>query len=295
MATKMPEIHQMLFKVDDGINIIQIGVGGTGCILASNILKTMGAMPEEIKPRLFFTAVDFDVFEPKNLGRQLCIPPDMGKNKAKVIVQRYAPVYNLTEKQAAYVDKKLESPEDLIKLMHPGYTNIIIDAVDKNTPRLHIHNAIKQWTDSHRFAYTYLISCGNGEWNGQVGMGAFIKYRGVILRHANRRSPMDPPYFFSVPSPYAVCPELLDLEEDAKEEAMSCAERALLNAQSMVANNTSAMLGLNYVNAAIAQFSNQIKSKPNVPQINGMVRFNAMNNGFAESRLTTEYLSRELL
>ena len=76
---------------------------------------------------------------------------------------------------------------------------------------------------------------------------------------------------------------------------MSCAERALLNAQFMVANNTSAMLGLNYVNAAIAQFNNQVKGKPDVPQINGMVRFNAKNNGFSEQRFTNEYVNRELL
>ena len=291
----LPEIHQMLYRIEDGINIVLVGVGGTGCIVASSALKMIGALPENTKSRVNFTAVDFDLFEPKNLGRQLCIPPDMGKNKAKVIVQRYAPIYNITEKNANYVDKKIESPEDVIALLQYAYTNIIIDCVDKNAPRQHIHNAMKIWSNKLRYGATYVISCGNGEWNGQVGMGGIVKEDGRILRHTKTRTPMDPPYIFSVPSPYVVCPELLDLEEDKREEAMSCADRALLNAQSMVANATSACLGLNYLNAAIAQFNNQIQDKANVPQINGLVRFNAQNNGFSEERLLTTYLDKELV
>ena len=298
MATEnkaIPEIHQMLFNIPDGLNMVQIGMGGTGCLLGSSILKTMGAMDERVRARLFYTAVDFDKFEPKNLGRQLCIPQDMDKNKAQVIVQRYSSVYNIPETNASYVDKKIESPEDVVKLLHPGYTNFIIEAVDKNTPRKHIHDAIKQFVDSHRYANVYLISCGNGEWNGQVGFGAFVKDRGNIIVSTPKRSIFDEPYIFSVPSPYVVCPELLDLEEDAKEEAMSCAERALINAQSMVANNTSACIGLNYVNAAIAQFNNQVVDKPNIPITNAMVRFNAQKNAFTASEMTSEYLSKELI
>ena len=63
----------------------------------------------------------------------------------------------------------------------------------------------------------------------------------------------------------------------------------------MVANATSANLGLNYLNAMVAQFTNQVSGKANVPQINGLVRFNAMNNGFSEERLLTTYLDKELV
>lgn len=53
--------------------------------------------------------------------------------------------------------------------------------------------------------------------------------------------------FISVPNPYEVFPNLVDISEDRKAEQMSCAERAVLNNQSINANKTAANIVFNYV------------------------------------------------
>jgi hypothetical protein len=106
---------------------------------------------------------------------------------------------------------------------------------------------------------------------------------------------MDAPYYFSIPSPFVVHPNLLDTTVDDREEALSCADRAAANVQTLVANNTAATICFNYVNSVFTQFLNQINGKEDVPQTIGTVMFNAKNNGYTVKQLTDEYLNREVL
>jgi hypothetical protein len=288
----LPNLHQHLIKVDDGINIVLVGCGGTGGLIASQVLKIIGAVDPALQTRLRFVVVEGDTFEPKNLGRQLCIPPDMGKNKAKVIVSRYAGAYQVPDTCAKFVDKFIETENDLIALLMNSYTNVVIDAVDKNKPRNIMHDAMKKFVDDRIIAYLYCISCGNGEWSGQVGFGAALKHNRQMMTYTPGKTIVDAPYHFSIPMPYVVWPELLDLERDKQEEAMNCADRAVANAQTMVANSFAATLAVNYVNAIITQFAYQIKDKEDIPQTAGTVQFNAKTNGVTCINLTDEYLAK---
>lgn len=291
----LPNLNQHLNIVQDGINIIQIGLGGTGGPVAMNILKLIGGLAKDLQVRVRYIGIDGDEFEEKNLGRQLCIRPDMGRNKAEVIIGRYASAFGVGEDCAAFSDKYIESPEDVIKYMHPGYTNIIIDNLDKNKPRVWLHDAVKQFVSRYKTAYVYEVSTGNGEWAGQVSMGCAHKVNGSILKYRPGTTIMDVPYYFSIPSPFVVHPNLLDVTVDEREEQMSCADRMASNVQTLVANQTAACLCFNYVNSIFTQFINQVNGKDDVPQTIGTVRFNAKNNGFTVEQLTDDYLNKEVL
>ena len=298
MTTAMaaiPNLHQHLPIVQDGINIIQIGLGGTGGTVAMNILKLIGGMDKDIQTRMRYIGIDGDTFEEKNLGRQLCIRPDMGRNKAETIISRYANAFGVGEDCASFLDEYIKGPEDVLKYFHPGFTNIVIDNLDKNRPRNWLHEAVKQFVATYKIAYVYEISTGNGEWGGQVAMGCTHKINSKILRHEPGKTAMDEPYYFSIPSPFVVHPSLLDTTVDDREEAMSCADRAAANVQTLVANNMAATFCFNYVNAICTQFINQVNGKDDVPQTICNVRFNSKNNGVTYDQLTDEYLNREVL
>ena len=295
MANNLPNLHQHLPMVEDGINIIQVGIGGTGGQVANNILRTIGGMAKDMQERMRFIGIDGDTFETKNLGRQLCVPNDMGKNKAQVIVGRYANAYNVPSESAAFIDEYITGPKDILDNIHSGFTNIIIDNLDKNKPRNWINDAVKEYIQTYRFGYIYIISTGNGEWNGQVSMGCVHKSNSKILTYAPGKTILDAPYHFSIPSPYLVSPELLDITVDEREEALSCADRAVANVQTLAANQTAANICFNYANSIISQFIHQVEDKADCPQTVGTVRFNAINNSYTTERLTDEYLARGIL
>lgn len=293
--TALPNLQKHLPIVQDGINIIQIGIGGTGGQVANNILRTIGGMDKDLQTRMRYVGIDGDTFEEKNLGRQLCVSHDLGKNKAQVIVSRYANAYNVNEEAASFIDSYITSPKDILDNFHCGFTNIIIDNLDKNKPRTWIDEAVKEFIRTYIIGYVYIISTGNGEWNGQVSMGCAHKHMRKMVTYTPGKTIMDDPYHFSIPSPYLVSPELLDVTVDEREEAMSCADRAAQNVQQLAANQTAANICFNYTNAIITQFINQVNGKEDCPQTVGTVRFNALNNGYTMERLTDEYLAKGVL
>ena len=291
-TTALPNVHKHIPMVQDGINIIQIGIGGTGGAVANNILRTIGGLPPEMQERMRYVGIDGDKFETKNLGRQLCIPQDIGENKAEVIVNRYANAYKVSDNSAAYIPEYITGKQDIFDNINCGFTNIIIDNLDKNAPRNWINEAVQEWIRDYRFAYLYVISTGNGEWNGQVSMGCAHKSNSKILKYEPGKTILDAPYHFSIPSPYLVSPELLDVSVDEREAAMSCADRAAANVQQLAANQTAANICFNYVNSVITQFVNQVNGKEDCPQTIGTVRFNALDNNYSVERLTDAYLAK---
>lgn len=93
----------------------------------------------------------------------------------------------------------------------------------------------------------------------------------------------------SVPSPYKVHPELIDLDIDAQEDQMSCAERAAANVQNINANKTAANLVINYFTSII---NGLLPMEPGstVPISTAGVKFDVRTNSFTPELLTTDYL-----
>lgn len=448
----------------NNLHIIQIGAGGTGGYVAYEILRMLGNMPQELKPHVHYTLMDGDVYEPKNLGRQLCCEDDMGKFKAQVLVEDYGELFGITKEQATYVPEYLTNISQLQNLEgmslpyfvsfgdkerehfftdaanevvfgsnQPhrnvgGISYIIIDCVDKNAPRKIIQDylndcnimpgmkekvnyaaagfaaskltlqgeLIKEQDDRivcGTYGITpvrdiYVISSGNGKYTGQVSWGRKVflgnstgpmHYQDIYgdrevssiigpkieamsdayelpkdisqqelnqlklkvmaseyynaetvraLLSGNLKQLQDPESgiysthgyiislpvpvttgedkvlnvehpmmrninmfmsaFMSTPTPYDRFPALLDLEEDAREEAMSCAERAEHNVQSINANKTAAALVINYFTMI---FNGMYPLEKEVPVLTTeTTRFNILTGEYSSDPITTESL-----
>lgn len=277
LATK--SIHRLNPIIRTGNTLIfHIGNGGgTGGVLAMNILKFM-AFDKDVSTT--YIGADGDEFEAKNLGRQLCIPADMGKNKAEVIVKRYARAFGLSPERAMWMDRFITSTEDILETCKDYRNIIIIDTVDKNKPRLDILNAMnKLFADSSKTIAS--ISCGNGEWNGQTVFG--YKYRGAKDPRKVESTIFSDPYLFNAPFAMEIFKELVDLEMDKQEEGLSCADRAVANAQSLIANNTAATIALNFLTQYLkASYHENItpEGRPTVTMDTSYVRFNALTNSY---------------
>ena len=338
---------------NENVYIVQIGAGGTGGYTAVKLMRFIGNLPDAVKGNIKYTIVDGDVFEPKNLARQLCTDEDMGINKATSIVNNYGPFFDINPENLTAYPNYINSVEDLSDIctgfrQDAGRSSlIIIDCVDKNLPRNVIYDFVNSISIKQSLSYkaVYVVSSGNGKFAGQVCWGRRILcdlkrltistgnylYNSeggethvspdVLLRmveegtsfsifskasdfanlsayktrfekaeelsngegftstylldrgnfpiidlqingedHYKVKLRKSPQYennlsyvgtFCDVKLPYDRFPELLDLEVDAREEAMSCAERAVANVQSLYANETAACFITNYVTAIL--------------------------------------------
>lgn len=92
-AASTQDVISQLFKSMDTIHIVQIGAGGTGGYVASNLLRQLGSMHPLLQDRIYYWLMDGDEFEAKNMGRQLCTEDDLGENKAEVLINKYGEFY----------------------------------------------------------------------------------------------------------------------------------------------------------------------------------------------------------
>ena len=95
------------------LSIVQIGAGGTGGYVAAEIMKILGGLPLKIKEHIYYTIVDGDAFEEKNLGRQLCTEDDIGVNKAVSLIDNFAEIYDNLDGHVRAYPCYLEHMEDL--------------------------------------------------------------------------------------------------------------------------------------------------------------------------------------
>lgn len=92
-AASTQDVISQIFKSMDTIHIVQIGAGGTGGYVASNLLRQLGSMHPLLQDRIYYWLMDGDEFEAKNMGRQLCTEDDLGENKAEVLINKYGEFY----------------------------------------------------------------------------------------------------------------------------------------------------------------------------------------------------------
>lgn len=458
-----PETLQLLFQCIDTVHIVQIGAGGTGGYVASNILRQLGNMHPVIQDKIYYWLMDGDEFEAKNMGRQLCTEDDLGENKAEVLINNYGEFFGCKMDHIFAIPEYLTGIEQLIDCNAiPSYTQpfapdivglvtkpkqhtrykcdawqlgtslsvedigeykristtlqltsripcynsafpiiIFIDCVDKNAPRKIIHDYMQQYKQAessyqndqlfrrslaagmrigsdalrkynleellehHNHLISprdifnlrkslgsniYLISSGNAQYTGQVYWGRMSQFfcsqpattyadvmelsdpkeytlANVLDNMANYHrdgSKVLPPLylnrrvdeiseegyvtryqampdiisenpnyfkslFMSVPTPYERFPELLDLEADKAEEAMSCAERAAQNVQNITANQTAATLVNNYLTAILRGIF-PMKDTDRTILTTAGVNFDVNTNVFTSEYLTKDYL-----
>ena len=219
----------MKFDTERPVKIVMLGAGGTGGHIAPHLYRLLYALDRPAR----FIICDGDIVERKNLVRQNFSEADLGKNKARVLAERYSRVFGL---ETEYVPSFIETLDGLTELIQPGRWKkdpydwkgmeemvLLIGAVDNNKSRQLCHKAFSQ---AKELIY---IDSGNGEFTGQVVCGVRRKGRTV-------QKPVG-----------SVYPEMLRDKGDKFPTELSCAEAAQSDPQSMAANITAATAVVNMV------------------------------------------------
>lgn len=149
--------------------IFLIGTGATG----SNLIGNLAQYAISTKNIKNIILVDGDIVEVKNYKNQKFTENDLGKNKAKVLANRYSKLgINIS-----YMDSYIEDSNSLIDLINNLETlPIIISCIDNNNGRI-ILDQVFRGIDNIIY-----IDTGNGDEtsrNGQTVIGA--KQDGKII------------------------------------------------------------------------------------------------------------------
>ena len=71
------------------VNVSLIGVGGTGSLVLSGLVRLNHAIRQLGHPGIKVNVYDPDLVSEANIGRQLFTPDEIGRNKAQCLVDRY--------------------------------------------------------------------------------------------------------------------------------------------------------------------------------------------------------------
>ena len=206
------------------VRIYVVGCGGTGSFLVPHLCRLANWF-EAVGKRVSITLIDFDRIEEKNLYRQNFCQAELGYNKAQALAVRYKAMFpKLTigaiEHQASAISLDRSSP------------TVVIGCVDNAAARKSIEELMIEYSGlmTHGFSQIpcWWIDCGNDYTHGQLAIGNWysLELDDYIL---------EPATCTTLPLPTIQHPELL-LQID-EHETLSCAERALLNGQSLNINS----------------------------------------------------------
>ena len=132
--------------------IVLIGCGGIGSQLLPPLARYLASRPE---PRPLLVLVDGDVFEPGNIGRQVCSPRDLGMNKAEALAQIARDIGIATQVIEAAIDDRTVG-----HVVREG--DLVCLAVDNHPTRALVDRHLLALADAT------LISGGNDETDGNV-------------------------------------------------------------------------------------------------------------------------------
>lgn len=201
----------MKFALNKPVKIVMLGAGGTGGHIAPHLYRLLHALDRPVEVII----ADGDIVEEKNLVRQNFISCDLGRNKAKVLAERYASAFGM---EVQYIPDFVETEKKLAALLKPRFSydtpetlTILIGAVDNNKSRQLCHNVFNK---SDNLIY---IDSGNGEFTGQVVCG--VRRKGKT-------------YYKPVGEVY---PDILE-DTDKFPTELSCAEASVSAPQSIAAN-----------------------------------------------------------
>ncbi len=180
------------FEATNITDIVINGCGGTGGWFIPKLAKIMldASMKKRLAPNINLYLIDGDTVADKNIIRQNFIQRDVGKNKAEVLANRYAPIFppGVT---VNFVDKFLtneviyNSYDQVIRgkfaQIHelPAFANrtsnadfssiLVINFVDNAISRRLIHNCAMH--NTNRFCL--VVDAGNNLYNGQVNLSLY--------------------------------------------------------------------------------------------------------------------------
>ncbi|NJL51128.1 MAG: thiamine biosynthesis protein ThiF [Hydrococcus sp. SU_1_0] len=205
------------------VRIYVVGCGGTGSFLVPHLCRLANWFDAAGK-QVSITLIDFDPIEDKNLYRQNFCPAELGYNKAQALAVRYKAMFptlriGAVDRQASAISLDRSMP------------TVVIGCVDNAAARKSIEELMIEYSNQTAYGFNRLpcwwIDCGNDYTHGQVAIGNWysLELADYIL---------EPATCTTLPLPTIQYPELLQTDEN---ETLSCAERALLNGQSLNINS----------------------------------------------------------
>jgi len=224
--------RRLLVKQCPRIALILIGCGGTGSWLApaiARLARVLEARGKEVK----VTFVDPDFVEAKNVWRQNFCEAEIRRNKAVTLASRYGLAWGLEIDAVPKPFKK-----DLINKLRLGnQTHVLIGCVDNAAARGEIAEAIKPTSFNYDNDFWWL-DCGNTQSYGQVLVGNQVKPVKEAFDLEGICS--------ALPSPHLQHPELL-IQNQEEAPALSCADMAQFQAQSLTINQRVAAEAADYL------------------------------------------------
>ena len=143
------------------VSITVIGCGGTGSFLLSRLARLDFALRQLDHPGLHVHAIDGDIVEQHNVGRQNFTENEIGKYKASTMIEKINFAFGLD----------WESTNKMVKVSEIVHSNIIITCVDNAKFRMDLANSKeiykKHFNDPYENVF-YWLDCGNGKDFGQV-------------------------------------------------------------------------------------------------------------------------------
>lgn len=163
----------MILDNISNLNIIQIGVGGTGSWLVWPVIKFL----KNIRARytsddlsIDYKLVDNDTVETHNILRQNFMEWDIGRKKVSVMRRNWGPYFE----NLGIVGEKITTPKkmnDIFCLPRTAELLIFIGCVDNNKTRRSVYNYIKKFRPD--FSTTIYMDSGNNLHNGQIVTSLF--------------------------------------------------------------------------------------------------------------------------
>jgi len=155
-------------------SIVVIGAGGTGSRLLPPLTQLVKTCLRRFNPAAMLDkcdiyVIDGDIVEQKNLSRQNFITPDVGRNKALVVAERYARGFGInvipcTEFLGPDTKTKFDGPAGEISFKTIFENAVVIFAVDSAKARREILSFMNIYCTSNLF----LIDAGNEDDFGQI-------------------------------------------------------------------------------------------------------------------------------
>jgi len=277
------------------VKVFVVGCGGNGghvvpqvMRLNRNMLDRYNAPPAPGDRRrselnIEMTLIDGDVIEQKNLIRQNFIAPDVGKNKAMVLAERYGKAFGL---EIGAIPNYLANDLDALKeLLFCGNQVgvIILCCVDNNYTRKALHELFVEFPKKNyaNISPTFWIDVANEKYDGQLCIGyrgdsmelrenvATSRYNsnpsiwgedywdgldGIVHDHYNNLPGITRGVYFPMPFITELFPSMLEGKPDFDPNDPSCAENAEQTDQTMVANILSASVMFSAYCQALATF-----------------------------------------
>lgn len=155
-------------------SIAVIGAGGTGSRLLPPLVQLVKTCLRKHNPAAMLDkcdvyVIDGDIVEEKNLSRQNFISPDVGKNKALVVAERYARAFGInvipcTEFLTPKTKGRFDGPAGEILFKTVFENAVVIFCVDSARARKEILAFMNKFCTSNLF----VIDAGNEDDFGQI-------------------------------------------------------------------------------------------------------------------------------